>query len=214
MEKRNCHRTSIEKLQIIQYSDKYGMDAACKKFDITERSIWRYKKLYNGNLDSLKNKSSKPNTPHPNEHTKEEIDNIKAILDNNPYISHKELYNRLISEYGYSRKISGLYSYLRRHNMIPEPKQKNEYATMFDLEAVKRLNNKFLYDNKAKLPLYIIELSNLGIYIASNVINYPCKLSVYYSVSLYFNKLEDAQNFVKSIKNTSNYTLNIKKLKL
>ena len=96
--------------------------------------------------------------------------------------------------------------------MIPEPKQKNEYATMFDEDAVNRLNKKFLYNNKEKLPLYIIELSDLGIYIASNSSNYPCKLSVYYSVSLTFDELRDAERFVGSINNKSRYKLKIKEL--
>lgn len=213
MGNRNCHRTPKEKLQIIEYANKYGIQKACEKYDVVERTIWRYKKLYDGSLKSLENKSSRPHTPHPQEHTEEEINNIREVLSRNPYMPHKELYEILKNEYGYNRHIAGLYNYLRRHGMIPEPKQKNEYATMFDDRAVKRLNNKFLYDNKDRLPLYIIELSDLGIYIASNVTNYPCKLSVYYSIALTFNDLIEAEKFVKSIKNTSKFELNIKELK-
>lgn len=212
MGQKNYRRTAKEKLQILQYAEKHGMQKACEKFDITERSIWRYKSSYNGALESLENKSSRPNTPHPTEHTEEEVNSIREVLSKNPYISHKELYEILKSEYGYNRHIGGLYNYLRRHNMIPKPKQKNEYATMFDERAVKRLNNKFIYNNKDNLPLYVIELSQLGIYIASNTSNYPCKLSRYYSVALTFNDIKEAQKFVKSIKNTSKFELSIKEL--
>lgn len=213
MGNRNCHRTPREKLQIIKFAEMNGMQKTCEKYDLTERTIWRYKSQYDGTLKSLENKSSRPHTPHPQEHTEEEVDNIREVLSKNPYISHKELYEILKKEYGYNRHIGGLYNYLRRHRMIPEPKQKNEYATMFDEKAVRRLNNKFIYDNKDKLPLYVIELSDFDIYIASNASNYPCKLCVYYSVALTFNTFNEAEKFVKNIKNTSKFDLNIRELK-
>lgn len=212
MKNRNCHRTPQEKLEIIEYANMYGMGDACEKYNITERSIWRYKEIYDGTLESLVNKSSRPHTPHPSEHTEEEVNHIREILSKNPYISHKELYEILKTKYNYNRHIGGLYNYLRRHKMIPEPKQKNEYATMFDASAVNRFNKKFLYDNRDRLPLYVIELSNLGIYIASNTGNYPCKLCAYYSVALTFDTIENAEKFVKSINNTSKFELQIKEL--
>lgn len=213
MGNRNCHRTPREKLQIIEYADKNGMQKACEKYDLTERTIWRYKSQYDGTLKSLENKTSRVDMIHPSQHTEEEVNNIREVLSKYPYISHKELYEILVKEYGYNRHIGGLYNYLRRHNMRPEPKQKNEYATMFDERAVRILNNKFIFDNKDKLPLYVIELSDLGVYIASNSSNYPCKLCVYYSVALTFNELKEAEKFVKSIKNTSKFELNIRELK-
>jgi len=213
MGNRNCSRTPSEKLKIMQYAEKYGMAKACEKFDITERSIWRYKSIYDGTLESLVNKSSRALMPHPAQHTEEEINNIREVLSKYPYISHKELYEKLKTEYGYTRHIGGLYNYLRRHNMRPEPKQKNEYATMFDEKAVKTINAKYIFDNRDKLPLYVIELSDLGIFISSNASNYPCKMSVYYSVALTFTNLDEAQKFVKSIKNTSKFKLNIRELK-
>lgn len=213
MGNRNCQRSAREKLKIIQYAEQYGMAKACEKFDITDRSIWRYKSQYDGTLESLENKTSRVDMIHPSQHTEEEINNIREVLSKYPYISHKELYEILKKEYGYNRHIGGLYNYLRRHNMRPEPKQKNEYATMFDERAVRILNNKFIFDNKDKLPLYVIELSDLGVYIASNASNYPCKLSVYYSVALTFNDRNEAEKFVKSIKNTSKFELNIRELK-
>jgi len=205
--------TPEQRLEMIQYAKTHTVKEASIKFNCNDRTLYRWAKKYDGTLESLQDKSSRPLNPHPSEHTEEEIDNIMKILGKFPYISHKELYEKLVSEYGYTRHIGGLYNYLRRHNMIPEPKQKNEYATMFDDVAVKRLNKKFIYDNKEKLPLYVIELSDTGIYISANVSNYPCKLSVYYSVALTFNNLGDAEKFVKSVKNTSKWELNVRELK-
>lgn len=205
--------TPEQRLEMIQYAKSHSVKEASIKFNCNDRTLYRWAKKYDGTLQSLQDKSSRPLNPHPSEHSEEEVNNIRGILSKNPYISHKELYEILKNEYGYNRHIAGLYNYLRRHRMIPEPKQKNEYATMFDERAVRRLNNKFIYDNRDKLPLYVIELSDLGVYIASNVVNYPCKLCVYYSVALTFNDLKEAEKFVKSIKNTSKFELNIRELK-
>lgn len=201
-----------EKLKAINELQTTDITAVCQRYKISRTTLWRWQKQFDGTLDSLEPKFSRKDIKMPNAHTQEEVEQIKAILRKNPYISHKELYNKLVSDYQYSRSSSVLYNYLKRHNLIQKTRPKNDYATMFDVEAVKKINNKFLFDNKEKLPLYIIELSNTGIYIASNVSNYPCKLSVYYSVSLCFNKFEEAQKFIKSIKNSSNYNLTIKEL--
>lgn len=168
--------------------------------------------IYNGSLESLENKYCAPYTPHPNSHTEEEIRNINKVLAENPYISHKELYKKLNNEYGYNRNIGGLYNYLRRHNLLPEPKLKNDYSTMFDSEAVKRINYKFLFSNKEYLPYYVIEINNIGIYIAKEEANNPCDLTVYYSTALKFNNKSEAVNFIQSIQNTSNYKLSIKEI--
>lgn len=205
--------TPQQRLEMLEYFKNHSMDKTCEKFDCTQATVYRWRKKYDGTLESLADKSCRPNKPHPSEHTENEIKNIKEVLQKYPYISYKELYQILKNEYGYTRHPGGLYNYLRRHQMIPEPKQKSEYPTMFDDIAVKRFNEKFIFENKEKLPLYVIELSNLGIYISNNIGNYPCKLSVYYSVALTFDTKKEAEKFVSSIQNTSKFELNIKELK-
>ena len=201
-----------QKLEILKYAEKYGEKCASEKYNCTERSIFRWKNIYNGSLESLENKYCAPYTPHPNSHTEEEIRNINKVLAENPYISHKELYKKLNNEYGYNRNIGGLYNYLRRHNLLPEPKLKNDYSTMFDSAAVKRINYKFLFSNKEHLPYYVIEINNIGIYIAKEEANNPCDLTVYYSTALKFNNKSEAVSFIQSIQNTSNYKLSIKEI--
>lgn len=201
-----------QKLEILKYAEKHGEKCASEKYSCSERSIFRWKSIYNGSLESLDNKYCAPHTPHPNSHTEEEIKNINKVLAENPYISHKELYQKLSKEYGYNRNIGGLYNYLRRHNLLPEPKLKNDYATMFDNDAVKRINNKFLFAHRDKLPFYMIEINNIEIYIAKEEANNPCDFTVYYSTALKFNKKDDAINFIQNIHNTSRYRLNVKEI--
>lgn len=201
-----------QKLQILKYAEKYGEKRAAKIYSCNERSIFRWKKIYDGSLESLENKYCAPYTPHPNSHTEEEIKNINKVLAENPYISHKELYNKLNKEYGYNRNIHGLYNYLKRHDLLPEAKRKNNYSTMFDNEAVKRINNKFLFSIKENLPFYTIEINNTEIYIAKEVSNNPCSLTVYYSIALKFKKESEAIKFIQNIQNTSKLKLNIKEV--
>ncbi len=207
--------TAKEKLEVLQYAEKNGIQKAADKFKITDRTIFRWKSKYDGTLKSLENNFSRKGMPHPNEHTEEEIENIKYLLKTYPYISHTELYEKLKTEYNYKRHPGSLYNYLRRNRIIPEPKLKNEYSTMFDSKAVKRLNGKFVFANKEKLPLYVIELNENDIFIAKEVNNgYPCYLTVYYSTALKFTSKEDALNFISSIKNTSNFKMTIRELNL
>ena len=201
-----------EKEKIIFFAKKFGENKASTEFGCSERSIFRWEKLYDGTIDSLDNKYCAPHTSHPKAHTEEEINNIKEVLRQNPYITNKELYNVLKKDYGYKRHPGGLYNYLRRNKIVPEPKLKNNYATMFDIDAVKKLNGKFLFNNKNNLPLYLIELNNSGIYISKEKNNDPCQLTVYYSLALRFESKQKAESFLGSIDNTSNHSLSIKEI--
>lgn len=211
--KTNVQYTAKYKYEVLMYAETNGIKNATLKYDCTERTIFRWKKKFDGTLQSLENDYSRKGMPHPKAHTEEEIEYIKEIMRKNPYINHKELYEILKKEYGYTRHPGGLYNYLRRNGIFPEPKLKNDYATMFDSRAVKRLNGKFLFNNKSLLPLYLIELDNNGIYIAREENNNPCKLTVYYSTSLRFNTKQKAEDFLNSINNTSNHTLTIKEIR-
>lgn len=205
--------TPKQKLEILEYVKEHGEKLASAKFNCSERTIYRWEKKFDGSIDSLENKFSRKGMPHPNAHSPKEIDNIKEVMRNNPYITHKGLYQILKNQYGYSRHPGSLYNYLRRNGIISDPKLKNDFSTMFNHEAIKQLNGKFLFKNKEVLPMYIIELNNNGIYIAKEENNNPCALTVYYSTALTFYTKKSAEEFLKSIQNTSNFVLKIKELK-
>lgn len=207
--------TAQEKIKILKYAERHGVKQTALKFKITERTIYRYKNLYDGTLTSLEDKPSTPKSVHPNAHTQEEIENIKYLLKKYPYISHRELYEKLKKEFNYTRHSGGLYNYLRRNHLISEPKLKSEYATMFDKDAVKALNGKFVFANKESLPLYIIEVNDSSLFVATVINNgYPCYLTVYYSAALKFSNKDDADIFIKSINNTSEFKLKVRELNL
>ncbi len=99
--------------------DKVFIWKVCQKFKCTERSLWRWKALYNGTLESLENKSTRPHTPHPNAHTSDEVKTIIDIFKKKPNITYCEAYGLLRSKIAYSRSYGGFYNFIRRNNIRP-----------------------------------------------------------------------------------------------
>ena len=64
------------KESVVKFSYKYGVTKAAIKFSECKRTIYRWRKRYDGTLKSLKDKSRRPHS-HPNQHTEEEIRLIK-----------------------------------------------------------------------------------------------------------------------------------------
>lgn len=99
-------------LQMLTNGAKIGYVAL--KFECSERTLWRWKKQFDGTAESLKNKSSRPHSIHPNAHTEEEQNAIIQVVANNPGISLNELYGTLRVEFGYSRNIASLWKFLHK----------------------------------------------------------------------------------------------------
>ena len=89
----------------------------CIKFNCSERSLWRWKKQYNGTLESLQPNTSRKNMYHPNKHTESEIKAIVKLFKRQPNITYNEAYGILRSKYAYKRSYGGFYNYVMRHNL-------------------------------------------------------------------------------------------------
>ncbi len=53
---------------IIEYSFKHGVTKAAIRYKVNRQYVYRWRKRYDGNLQSLADKSHRPHH-HPNEHT-------------------------------------------------------------------------------------------------------------------------------------------------
>ncbi len=95
------------KQSIVKFSKKYGVTKAAEKFNVNRRTIYRWRKRYDGILESLKDKSHRPKH-HPNEHTAEEIKMIKNYKMNNKDTGLVVLWVKL-KRAGYTRTVQGLY---------------------------------------------------------------------------------------------------------
>lgn len=207
-----AYYTAKQKMDIVNYAKENGEVQAAKKFLCTERSVRKWSEIFDGTVESLEDNRHPPKVLNPNPHTPEEMANIKKILKENPYIPYSDLHKKLRKEYGYNRNLGSLYNYLRTEGIITKQKLKNDFSTMFDSEAVKCLNEKFLFNNKNDLPLYLVEVDNSEIYVGKFDYSSPCKLTVYYSVALKFQEEQQAINFINSLNNTTQHKLTVKRI--
>lgn len=61
-------QTMLFRQSLIKYSEKYGVTKAATKYKTNRQYIYRWKKRYDGTLQSLAEQSRRPNH-HSNQHT-------------------------------------------------------------------------------------------------------------------------------------------------
>lgn len=112
------------RLSLIKYAQKYGVSKAAIKYKTNRQYIYRWKRRFDGSIQSLRDRSRKPHH-HPNQHTPEEIKLILNMRRRNPDAGLVVFWVKLMQR-GYSRSISGLYRFLKRQGIMavhpPNPK--------------------------------------------------------------------------------------------
>lgn len=112
------------RLSLIRYAEKYGVTKAAIKYKTNRQYIYRWKNRYDGSIESLRNRSTRPHH-HPNQHTPEEIKLISDMRRRNPDAGLVVFWVKLMQR-GYTRSIPGLYRFLRKQGMMavkpPNPK--------------------------------------------------------------------------------------------
>ena len=126
--------TAHEKEKAIKLWLADGVDVfkVAKKFKCTIQSLYRWRRQYDGTTDSLKNKSSRPHTPHPNAHTDAEAAHIAEVLQSCDGISYAEVLGVMRAKYGYSRTYGGMYRFIMKHKLRPARENKNYIAQPYD----------------------------------------------------------------------------------
>ena len=74
-------QTILYRQSLIKYSKKYGVTKAAKRYKTNRQYIYRWLKRYDGTVESLKDRSHRPHH-HPNEHTTEEIADMRKRNSN------------------------------------------------------------------------------------------------------------------------------------
>lgn len=117
-------QTMLYRQALINYANKYGVTKAAIKYKTNRQYIYRWIKRYDGTLQSLADKSHRPNH-HPNEHTPEELKLISDMRKRNMNAGLVVFWVKL-RQRGYTRSITGLYRVLRRQGQMavkpPNPK--------------------------------------------------------------------------------------------
>lgn len=100
-----------------------GLKAAIR-YKVNRQYVYRWRKRYDGTLQSLADKSHRPHR-HPNQHTPEELKLIADMRKRNANAGLVVFWVKLRKR-GYSRSITGLYRVLRRQGQMavkpPNPK--------------------------------------------------------------------------------------------
>ena len=109
---------------IIQYAEKHGVTKAAIRYHTNRQYIYRWRKRYDGTLESLADRSHRPHH-HPNQHTEEELKLIRDMRRRNPNTGLVVFWVKL-RQRGYTRSVSGLYRVLTRSGQmavkLPNPK--------------------------------------------------------------------------------------------
>lgn len=117
-------KSITQKLMYKQLVNKYGVKKAAIKFNEWPKTIYRWRKRYDGTLKSLEDYSRCPHS-HPNQHT-EEIKMIKRYKSNNKNTGLVVLWVKL-RQAGYTRTVQGLYHAMQRMGIYKKaPSKKKE----------------------------------------------------------------------------------------
>lgn len=118
------HELKTRIYAVEMYRNSGDIEYVCRKYHISRTSLWRWNKKYDGKKESLEDKSHRPHSKHPTEHTEQEIKWIKDIIRRNPNITLNEIWYKLKINKGYARKAVSLYRVLRKLNYYNNPKIK------------------------------------------------------------------------------------------
>ena len=113
-----------DRLSLIRYAEKYGVTKAAIKYKTNRQYIYRWKRRFDGSIESLRDRSRRPHS-HPNQHTSQEIQLIRNMRRRNPHTGLVTFWVKL-RQRGYTRSITGLYRFLKKQGMtaqkLPNPK--------------------------------------------------------------------------------------------
>lgn len=112
------------RLSLIRYAEKYGVTKAAVKYKTNRQYIYRWKRRFDGSLESLRERSRRPHH-HPNQHTPQEAKLISDMRRRNPDAGLVVFWVKLRLR-GYSRSIPGLCRFLKKMGIMavhpPNPK--------------------------------------------------------------------------------------------
>ena len=126
------HKLETRVYAVEMYRKCGDIEYVCRKYHISRTSLWRWNKKYDGQKESLADKSHKPLRKHPTAHTEQEMKWIRDLIKRNPHITLNEIWYKLKINKGYTRKPVSLYRILRKIGYYNNPEIKGtskEYHT-------------------------------------------------------------------------------------
>lgn len=137
-----------EKFNALKLLKRSNIEFVAHRYHCTIQTIYRWKRIYNGSLESLENGSCRPKSKHPNAQTDEEIKHIKDLIRRNPTIGLNELYGKLRTNYGYSRNPVTLYRFLRKNNYFNDVRKRKTNYKPKPYQTPEHIGDKMQLDVK------------------------------------------------------------------
>ena len=108
--------------KVVEYAIKHKNNAkAARRYDTSRQQVQRWRKKYNGTVESLANKSRRPHS-HPNEHTQKEIELISKKYQYHKHEGLGQVY-RKCKESGYKRSYGSMYKQIRKQKSYEKSKR-------------------------------------------------------------------------------------------
>lgn len=101
---------------VVLFSFRNSVLSAIRRFGVSRATIYRWRKMYDGSLNSLAERSRRPHS-HPNQHTPEELKLISDMRKRNPNAGLVVFWVKLMQR-GYKRTIPVFPSTLSNHVII------------------------------------------------------------------------------------------------
>lgn len=130
------------------YRSGNSVQSVCRRYHTSKASLMRWNKRFDGTRDSLRDKSHRPVSPHPNAHTELELKWINDLHRRNPHISICEMYGKLRSQKGYARHPGSLYRIYRSLGFTSKTPSTKKKRKPLKYDTPKALGIKWQMDVK------------------------------------------------------------------
>ena len=112
--------------RVVKYAIKYNNNAkAARRYHTSRQQVQRWRKKYDGTIQSLANKSRRPHS-HPNQHTQEELDLIKHKYRYHGHEGYAQVYRKLMDA-GYTRTYDSMCRQIRKMKLVKPEKKRKSY---------------------------------------------------------------------------------------
>ena len=184
--------------RVVEYAIKHDNNAkAARRYHTSRQQVQRWRKRYDGTVQSLANRSRRPHS-HPNQHTKQELDLIKRKYRYHGHEGLAQVYRKL-KDAGYTRSYDSMCRQIRKMKLNKPVKKQNPPKT-------KQKKNKAKYPGE-RVQIDIKYVPNECIGFASNTSRYYQITAIdEYSRKRYMEIVNE-----KSTYTTSNFLLELEK---
>ena len=121
--------------KVVKYAIKHNNNAkAARRYHTSRQQVWRWRKKYDGTVQSLANRSTRPHS-HPNQHSQKELDLIKHKYRYHGHEGLAQVYRKL-KESGYTRTYDSMCIQIRKMKLNKKRKQRSYPKTSYKKPTV------------------------------------------------------------------------------